>query len=438
MAKIREEKVCAMHLWRQIRGNLYYQRPDTVARCVYLIENRPGGPHIYDRQIRKGLKKRGVLNPARIDVIVDRIGGPEVVREIIRGLAGVENKSEDEQANLTNQGLIQEVMRQGLFRDTEKIRKWIANENNKLGLHSPRFETKTPFELKPLELVIFHAHCEIDELYDLTVRRNLRPAAIVASGSGEMVPDVYDTEWFQKKLAIIQWTREKAIPYFGICFGHQALGYQMFGVMPIYHTVPAGVTHQWHLDKPSPVTPGARRRIYGRRMIIRTPFYKKIHDVMNGVDQVQCLEAHSMGFELSGLTPTIPLDTIQAASADRFYHEQSPTAEIMQLIVEVIADGCTVGVQAHPELTAQLLILLLELLDVAQALEAEGYNLDSLREELRGYRPDEYPAGDRLGHNFFKYVMTPNLIAWLRDSKRIDNATAKQLLDRRFPEDKKK
>lgn len=431
MAKIRKEEICAMHLWRQIRGNRYYLKPDIVARSVYLIENRPGGPHIYDRNIRRALEK-GNISPARLNAIINRVGGKNVLKDIIRTLAGVTGRFND-QTKLTNQELIREVMRQGLCQDTRKIRAWIANENNKLGLHSPRFEEKPPFELKPLELVIFHAHREIDELYNLTVRRNLRPAAIVASGSGEMIPDVCDKERYQKKLAIIQWARDKAVPYFGICFGHQALGHQMFGVMPIYHTVPAGVTHERRPKASLPVTPGARRMVYGSRRIMANKLNPELHPVMCGVDRVECLEAHSMGFELGGQAPTIPLDKIQAVSADRFYDEQQPTLEVTRFIVEVIADNCAVGVQAHPELTAQLLILLFELeSSVAEALKAEGHDLEVMREELRNYRPAEYPAGDRLGHNFFKHVMTPNWIAWLRDSGRIKADIAQQLLQQRF------
>jgi len=423
MAKTKGGNLCAMQLWRQIRGNTYFREPLTFSRLICGIENRPGGPHIYDRQIRRALL-RDDLKPARLKAIINRIGGKNEIQTIVRELAGGVADFSD-RTPLTNLELIRSVLRAGLCRDTNKIRLWIANENQKLGLFFHN-------SLKPLELVIYHAHSEIDELYDLTVRRGLRPAAIVSSGSGEMVNDVCDKEWFQKELEIIQWSRSQEVPYFGICFGQQALGYQAFGVMPVYHKIPEGVTHERHSDKSLLVTPGVKRMIYGSRMITANPFNPKLHPVMKGVSQVECLEAHSMGFELGGGTSTIPLDKIQAVSLDHFYNVNGPTAEITRLIVEVIADGYAVGVQPHPELTAQVLILLLELPRLAEALVAEGQDLESMRADLRRYCPNKYSAGERLGYNFFKFVMAPNLIAWLHDAGLISADLARQMLEQRF------
>ena len=444
MANTQGKNLCAMHLWRKIRGGGNFRNRRVIRgilrqlqhRIIY-IDERSGGPHIFDRQFRRYLRTLGHrrLTPnevaALVQMGVDTMlirNGTDEIHSVLSGLIGYGVDITDAKPAkpiLSREEIIQIGLTHGLFRDTDGIRRWIDNENRKLGPHR--------YGMHQLELVVFNAHTEIDDLYELIMLHGLRPPAVIASGSGEMLDQVKDEPWLKKTLKIIGWARDNNVPFLGICFGMQALGYQMTGLMPMYHQVPKSVTHERHpLGVDLPVVPDARRMIYGSRVITPNRFISTLHPVMTDVREISALEAHSMGFELGPHSNSIPLGLVQAISADRFYNETLPTQEVTRLIIEVIAERSTVGVQPHPELDPLLLFSLLELPAFAEFMRHEGQDLKILRYDLHGYSPEKKLAGARFGYNFCKFVVTPNWVQHLQDIGKITADTAREMLDKRM------
>lgn len=312
--------------------------------------------------------------------------------------------------------------RHGAFSDRTKFRIGCGRLNNVLTLADDN--------CRPLILVTVRARIEIQSVADCLAREKIVPVAAFIGGSPLMLDEVAGERWIFLTIGIINRFLERGVPVLGICFGGQLLAYMEFGALPKYHCVPPGVNyeHLRQLDLYVPVTPGARRPIYGSRPIEVLPGRDAQHAIMSGLPRLEVLMAHGMGYELSD--GNIPFDRVLAVSRHSFVDKpEKPTLAVNQEIVEVAISRSAVMSFCHPELSPDLLKALIRLIAYFREwLEENGLDISTVLKELDTHPVGEPVAGEQILWNFFLRIVGPHHIGRLVDTGRIDPVTGRRLL----------
>jgi hypothetical protein len=433
-----------MQLWEHVKDTPQFDPENEFLRSIIYVENRPGGHGSYRRQIEAVFRRlkegegKQTVNPESeivdessvnrhvedlVEIFTKENTGP--LAEIV-GFDSVDIFS-DPITRSPIRKLLRDGLRHGWFLDTNKIRTWIQKIN--------RIFDKSTIRLPQLQLLVFHSHTESQDLHRLVVKKGFRPAGKLLSGSGDMLDQEYKKRYSQRTLSSLQSCLDRSVPVLGMCYGYQQLEYQEHGILPIHHSVPNRANHELlpQVDHVARVNPGQRRMVYGCRKIEAIGGID--HPVMFGVNSLQGLEAHSMGYELGHPDCKIPIQTILATSRRHFISDKESGLDQDSTIIEVVAPRPNaIGVQLHPELTPEFLIALLELSNFSGLLQSQGYDLEMLREELRLHPKDSMSAGERLGFNFLSRVLVPDWLEYLVDRSIITRNESKELLELLFAE----
>lgn len=309
--------------------------------------------------------------------------------------------------------MIKRGLKDERFKDTRLISEWLHIINHEF----VGFNLLNMPEMS-LQLMVVSAEQYIDDLHDLLVRQNMRPAGVILSGSPKMLSKAaHNDDTVKKTLDICDHLLEAHIPVLGICFGMQMLAYVGYGAMCQYLETPPGMHYRIARKDPfllEPVTPGVEQMIFGSWMVRWTGEYDPI--LRQTGSEVMALELHSQ--YLPYQHPNIPDDAVLAISSRSFLPDK-PVGELdqnqvhIERMIEVLRFGgqqLAYGTQLHPELTPELLMAFTYHPVTRKYLIEQKMDVALRQEFLNSFPPTYHFTAEKYGFNWAKYVMFINYI----------------------------